>query len=665
MPAKKTHDQYKAEFEEKFDGILELRDSIYTSARENIRVYCLKHGAFEKVASALLKDNRSKHPCPKCVKEMLAEEVIAAWPDYLEKIKNVVDCSDLDFSQVEYKGSQEKIEIICKKHGKFKAIPANMLSKKSGCPKCGQSNRANLGADEILSRLTKVHGCKYKFEIPLDAITKTKINFICPEHGEQTAKIGDLLKGSECRECSIKKRAAKKTLTTEQWIKKAKSIHGDRYDYSKAVYKSARTKLIVTCKEHGDFKIDPSNHIHLKRGCKICSGGNFFNADNSKKRLTQTQFLQRANKVAPVNLDFSKSVFHDTRTKVVVTCKIHGDFEILPSNLFQGANCRECAQTQAGRKRRVSKKDLIDRLKTKFGNLYEVDKNSVVKATSPIQLKCKTHGWFEGLIGNLLNSSGCPSCQNQRAAAIRSKQAKLSKSEIIKRFTKLHGETYSYSSSVPDGINSTIKILCHKHGYFMQKVSIHMQGKGCPDCGYEKRRVNQFLQQSEIYSRLKELHGDLFIYPPNLGLELRGEVPIICREHGVFHQSLRAHLDGNGCSQCSQSLGARRVSHWLNEHEISYEVEAQIPAGKKGLPLRADFFLPEHNMYIEYDGEQHFKPIAFFGMDEKTSISVFNEQKERDLAKENWILDNGFELLRIRFDQNVELELEKYFGVAD
>lgn len=70
-------------------------------------------------------------------------------------------------------------------------------------------------------------------------------------------------------------------------------------------------------------------------------------------------------------------------------------------------------------------------------------------------------------------------------------------------------------------------------------------------------------------------------------------------------------------------------------------------------------------MYIEYDGEQHFKPIAFFGMDEKTSISVFNEQKERDLAKKNWILDNGFKLLRIRFDQNVELELEKYFGVSN
>ena len=79
--------------------------------------------------------------------------------------------------------------------------------------------------------------------------------------------------------------------------------------------------------------------------------------------------------------------------------------------------------------------------------------------------------------------------------------------------------------------------------------------------------------------------------------------------------------------------------------------------------MRADFYLPDHEIYIEYDGEQHFKPIAFFGMDEKASISVFNEQIERDRAKEKWILDNGFKLLRIRFDQDVRVELEKYFEV--
>ena len=437
MPAKKTHDEYKAEFEEKFDGILELRDSIYTSARENIRVYCLKHGAFEKVASALLKDNRSKHPCPKCVKEILAEEVIAAWPDYLEKIKNAVDCSDLDFSQVEYKGSQEKIEIICKKHGSFKAIPASMLNKKSGCPKCGQSNRTKLGASKILDRLREVHGETYNFEIPEDAVRQTKIKYVCSKHGSKFAKIDALLQGKGCRDCAVEARAANRTLTTAEWIKRARKVHGERYSYDKSKYVTGKTKLIVTCKEHGDFEINPSNHVSLKRGCKVCSGGSFLNADNSKKRLTQKQFLFKANEVAPENLDFTKSVYKDTRTNVTVTCKIHGDFLIRPGNLFQGGNCRHCSADLAGKKHRVSKKQLVQRLKDKFGDLYEIDADSLTQATSKARLKCASHGWFEGVIGNLINSSGCPRCKNIKAAAIRSKQNKLTRSEIIKRFKNL------------------------------------------------------------------------------------------------------------------------------------------------------------------------------------------------------------------------------------
>ena len=77
MASKFTHEQYKKAFDEKFDGILELRDSKYISAREPIIAYCLVHGAFERGASALLRDNRSKHVCPKCAKELQRNEVLA------------------------------------------------------------------------------------------------------------------------------------------------------------------------------------------------------------------------------------------------------------------------------------------------------------------------------------------------------------------------------------------------------------------------------------------------------------------------------------------------------------------------------------------------------------------------------------------------------------
>ena len=75
----KNHEQYKTEFEPKFNCILEFKDFLYLSARENIRVYCLKHGSFEEVASQLFKDARSRHPCPICIQEIMKQEDLNGW----------------------------------------------------------------------------------------------------------------------------------------------------------------------------------------------------------------------------------------------------------------------------------------------------------------------------------------------------------------------------------------------------------------------------------------------------------------------------------------------------------------------------------------------------------------------------------------------------------
>ena len=60
-----------------------------------------------------------------------------------------------------------------------------------------------------------------------------------------------------------------KKLTTEQFVAKAREIHGDKYDYSKVVYVNAKTKVCVTCKEHGDFWITADDFTHGK-GCRTC-----------------------------------------------------------------------------------------------------------------------------------------------------------------------------------------------------------------------------------------------------------------------------------------------------------------------------------------------------------------------------------------------------------
>ena len=420
MPPKITHKRYKEEFDKKFKGILELRDSKYVSARDKITVYCLKHGAFDRSASALLRDNRSRHPCPECVKELQRNEMRAGWQNYLSKMRSVFDCSNLDFSEVDYKGSQEKIKITCSIHGLFEAIPAVMLSAKKGCPSCGMSKRRSLGAKEILRRLIKVHGNKYEFDLPTNVTTTTKISYSCQLHGKKNGVVSNLLAGKGCRECGRIASSHKRALTTEKWVKKARKVHGEKYEYAKTKYVNSKTKVIITCPDHGDFKINPSNHISpgLKRGCNECSGGKVVNWDNSKKRLSQTEFLKRVTKAAPSNLDFSKSIYKGQKNTVTVICKLHGEFEAWPNNLFNGQNCPDCAAVITGNKRRVSSKEIEERIILRFGNKYEIDKSSIKMVTEHVRLKCAKHGWFTGLVSNLMVSSGCPKCIQEKTTTL-------------------------------------------------------------------------------------------------------------------------------------------------------------------------------------------------------------------------------------------------------
>lgn len=62
-------------------------------------------------------------------------------------------------------------------------------------------------------------------------------------------------------------------MTTDEFVARAVQIHGERYHYDKVVYVNAHTNIIIVCPLHGDFEQEPTNHIHLARGCPVCAKG--------------------------------------------------------------------------------------------------------------------------------------------------------------------------------------------------------------------------------------------------------------------------------------------------------------------------------------------------------------------------------------------------------
>lgn len=178
-----------------------------------------------------------------------------------------------DYSKVVYVNTLTKVCIICPEHGEFWQTPEKHL-KGQGCKKCGNKKggeKIRLTPEDFVTRAREIHGDKYDYSKVEYKGTNEKVCIICPEHGEfwQTP-LSHLYGGHGCKECRKEKLRDKFSLDKDTFIKKAREIHGDKYDYSKVEYVNAQTKVCIICPEHGEFWQKPYSHISGRRGCPVC-----------------------------------------------------------------------------------------------------------------------------------------------------------------------------------------------------------------------------------------------------------------------------------------------------------------------------------------------------------------------------------------------------------
>lgn len=293
-------------------------------------------------------------------------------------------------------------------------------------------------------------------------------------------------------------------------IAKFQKVHGDKFDYSKVVYLTANTKVIVGCKIHGDFLVTPNNHLY-GNGCPKCAGRGFTLTEKLEN------FVKDGHRIHNNKYDYS--LVNITDKKLTIICPIHGEFQQL---------------------RRA----------------------------------------------HIINGSGCPKCGKMSAAA----KTKLTKEEFIKKSNETHGSRYTYDNVVYNGAHRKVNVTC-------------------PD------------------------HGDFSITPAN-------------------HWS-----NGVGCPSCfnsNPSKGEVKIYNWLTEHNVLFEFQKSFPdlyyKSKNGR-LKYDFYIPDQNLLIEFDGEYHYSPISF-----SKSISGADQlllTQTRDRLKTEYAKNNGYKLLRIRFDDDI------------
>lgn len=197
-----------------------------------------------------------------------------------------------------------------------------------------------LTTQEFIDRARTVHGDKYGYAFSVYQSAHEKVTIHCPEHGMFEQSPNSHLNGRGCPDCGVESRSEPRRFTCEEFIEKAKLIHGNStYDYSLVDYDGIFTKVSIICPDHGLFQQTPDNHINAQSGCAECSG---------KKKHTNESFIEKAMEIHGENkYGYSKIEYVNTHEKVIVTCPSHGDFEQKAGHHLNGQGCPKCVGNQS------------------------------------------------------------------------------------------------------------------------------------------------------------------------------------------------------------------------------------------------------------------------------------------------------------------------------
>lgn len=194
--------------------------------------------------------------------------------------------------------------------------------------------------EEFISSARTIHGEKYCYEKSLYEKNNIKLTITCRDHGDFLQSPNSHLRGCGCRVCGLETKIAGRRKTLDQFICQAKEVHGEFYTYEKTEYKSANTKMCITCPDHGDFLISPDCFIAGQR-CYECS----LIVRGMKRRKPLEDFLADARIKHGYKYSYVPESYKDSSTKMTIICPDHGAFEQIPKSHLSGRGCADCAET--------------------------------------------------------------------------------------------------------------------------------------------------------------------------------------------------------------------------------------------------------------------------------------------------------------------------------
>lgn len=371
------------------------------------------------------------------------------------------------------------------------------------------------------------------------------------------------------------------------------------------------------------------------------------------KKLTHEEFENRIHKTRP-NIIFTTK-YVNAKTKIGCHCSTcNNDWITSPDSLNQGCGCPKCFAQKLSKAKLKTHEEFIQEL-NKINSNIEIQ-DQYINARTKVHCKCLIDGFeWNATPDNLLHGTGCPVCSCTY----------MDKDILINRLKTIAPEV----TIIGDYINNISKILCYckKHNeYFISDPTHLLRGQiGCKKCQYEKASDSAKYTQEQFEDKFYDYFGDEYIVIDKY-IDAKTSIKIKCIKCGTEFSIIpnNAFSRGINCPTCHKSRsmpkGEERIFDYLSKNNIlfihGYEFDDLY--GVNGGNLSYDFYLPTENLLIEYNGEQHYYPVKYFGGEEK-----FKKQIEHDLRKSNYAKLHNYDLLIIPYTQykNIEKILSNKF----
>lgn len=276
--------------------------------------------------------------------------------------------------------------------------------------------------------------------------------------------------------------------------------------------------------------------------------------------------------------------------------------------------------------KRKSQNEFIQEVKKIYGDKYNYHKIVYINNKSKICIICPSHGEFYKRTDSFLKGSGCQKCFYEDKQQIQKKSPLL----FINQVKQKYGDRYDFTFTSYVNAYTPVKIVCPLHGEIIKTPNTILQNNLCFKCKH--RDTEDFVKEATI------IHHNHYEYTHVKYNSSTEKVLITCKKHGNYYQNPITHMKGHGCPKCKTSKGELKIITILDNLNISYKYQKRITIDERLMVF--DFYLPHENIFIEYDGKQHFRD-SFFGQ--------FVDIHKKDIDKNNYIISKQLKLLRIHY----------------